>query len=59
MVCKCACGFGSIVNLFFVTFSTFELSHFWCLSTTDNACLRESTYTLEHSVLQKHFLVTS
>ena len=39
MVCRCACGFGIIVNLIFITFLPFELSHFWCLSITVNACM--------------------
>ena len=43
MVCRCACGFGNIVNLFLsLFFSTFEQSHLFVLSITVNACLRES-----------------
>ena len=33
MVYRHVCGFGIIINLIFVTFSIFEISHFWGINT--------------------------
>ena len=50
MVCRCAYGFGIIVNLIFVTFLTFELSLFWGLNT-----VKVSTFSaLMHENRQLH-----
>ena len=37
MVCRCACEFGIIINLIFVTL-TFELGHFWVLNIIKVQC---------------------
>ena len=47
--------------LFLLLFSTFDLSHFWCLSIMVNACLRESlwlgTYCFTNTFSSNFFIL--